>query len=213
MRKGPISARFPAFAEQGRRAVAAAVQEPKEAALQDPQSSTAAASSGSAESELKDSHQWASLVSNEGADGRVTAVADRVVREKAISDGIEVAPEEGAESDASSSSNDAKLQSPPKRAKQLPTHRWAPSPAACSLKGWPCLVLRRSETFLHSHVSREQQDCKSTCFSMEQVIKLMRGQQVVSAAQSKRQLAASLLKAFLPVDAGRISMMAPRFKS
>ena len=130
MRKGPISARFPAFAEQGRRAVAAAVQEPKEAALQDPQSSTAAASSGSAESEIKDSQQCERLSSNEGADERDRVVADREVRQQATSDGQGVAPEEGAESDASSSSNDVKLQSPPKRAKQLPTHRWAHSFAA-----------------------------------------------------------------------------------
>lgn len=123
VRKGPISARFPAFAEQGRRAVAAAVQEPKEAALQDPHSSTAAASPGSAESEIKDSQQPESLSSSEGGDEKDGAIADGGVREEGLSDGKEEAPEEGAESDASSSSNDAKLQSPPKRAKQLPMHR------------------------------------------------------------------------------------------
>ena len=97
---------------------------------QDPQSSTAASSSGSAESEMKDSRQCESLVSNEGVDERDRAFTEGGLSQKATSNGKEEAPEEGAESDASSSSNDAKLQSPPKRAKQLPTNRWACSPAA-----------------------------------------------------------------------------------
>ena len=122
MRKGPISVRCPAFAEQGRRAVAAAVQEPKEVAPQDPPSSTAAASSGAAESKRKDSHQCEGLNSNEGADEGDEAVVNRGVRQKATLNSNEIAPEEGAESDASSSSNGAQLQSQLKRAKQLSIH-------------------------------------------------------------------------------------------
>ena len=115
--------------------MAAAVQEPKEAAPQDPQSSTTAASSGSAEPRAAESRQCESLISNEGADERARAVADGEMRQKATSDSAEIAQEEGAESDASSSSNDAKLQSPPKRAKQLPVHRLAHSSAAQAPNG------------------------------------------------------------------------------
>ncbi len=110
--KGPISARFPTFAQHGRKALAAA-----HVPTQTP---TALDSSAD-----KDSHVLAEPADPEwgppadmNTEREPCAAAEQITQDAMMTD-VGSAPDCGAESDASSSSNDARLQSPAKKAKQV----------------------------------------------------------------------------------------------
>ena len=110
--KGPISARFPTFAEHGRKALAGA---------HTPQGASDALDS-SADKDLQASAESASLEQGRPAD-MSTEEEPSVAAEPVTKDAVMAEPgslaDVGAESDASSSSNDARLQSPTKKAKQI----------------------------------------------------------------------------------------------
>jgi hypothetical protein len=108
--KAPISARFPAFAEQGRKAIAAA-HVPKETA-QAEQICAPTDSAESAESADVQPAQHSDMNTEE------ELATPEQVETNAPMEGAGPAPDAGADSDASSSSNDAKHPSPPKKARQ-----------------------------------------------------------------------------------------------
>lgn len=107
--KGPISARFPSFAEHGRKALAAArVSEEGENA---PDSAVKVAGL-SAESEDMQRAQSADMYLDESESAAP-------VKEDGLMTDAASAPDAELESDASTSSHDARLQSPAKKAKQV----------------------------------------------------------------------------------------------
>ncbi len=107
--KGPISARFPSFAEHGRKALAAArVSEEAENA---PDSAVKVAGL-SAESEDMQRAQSADMYLGESESAAP-------VKEDGLMTDAASAPDAELESDASTSSHDARLQSPAKKAKQV----------------------------------------------------------------------------------------------
>lgn len=106
--KGPISARFPAFAEQGRKAVAVA-HVPK-LAIQSADSPAAPDSPMISDAQPCQPEDMALEES---------AAATEQAEPLDFWGGAKAAQDAGADSDGSSASNDAKLHSPPKKAKQL----------------------------------------------------------------------------------------------
>jgi len=108
--KGPISARFPSFAEHGRKALAAArVSEEAENA---PDNSAVKVAGLSAESEDMQRAQSADMYLDESESAAP-------VKEDGLMTDAASAPDAEVESDASTSSHDARLQSPAKKAKQV----------------------------------------------------------------------------------------------
>ena len=111
--KGPISARFPSFAEHGRKALAGAKA---------PTVASSAPDSSGADKNLHASGEAAALEQERPSDAHteedLSAVAEQSSKDAAMADAGS-APEGGAESDASTSSNDARLRSPAKKAKQV----------------------------------------------------------------------------------------------
>ena len=108
--KGHITARFPTFAEHGRKALAAA-NAPKGAAP---------ALDSSADKDVHASGESANLERAHPADAKEEPlVAAKQPTRDAESTDAGSARESGMESDASSSSNDARLKSPAKRTKQI----------------------------------------------------------------------------------------------
>jgi hypothetical protein len=108
--KAPISARFPAFAEQGRKAIAAA-HVPKEAAQAEQTCAPTDSTKPAALADVQPARHPEITTKEEPA-------APDQVDTKAPLEGAGSLPDAGADSDASSSSNDAKHQSPPKKARQ-----------------------------------------------------------------------------------------------
>lgn len=106
--KGPISARFPTFAEHGRKALAVA------------HTSTGAsiALDSSADKDMHATAASASLEQGRPAESTKPVAAEPVTRDAVMAEAGSAADLE-AQSDASSSSNDAGLQSPAKKAKQI----------------------------------------------------------------------------------------------
>ena len=109
--KGPISARFPTFAEHGRKALAAANVPTRAASALDSSADRDLHTAEPADSECES-------LADMSTDKEPLAAAGQITEDAIMTDAAS-APGCGAESDASSSSADDRLQSPAKKAKQV----------------------------------------------------------------------------------------------